>query len=78
MIYKYQACIETYVNGKLLKDCDLQGDVYGNSWYEHQKGDVFTYGVSKKIDGKSVGVTHPFKTKLKAWQHLEQFEEGKI
>ncbi len=77
MMYKYQACIETYINGKLLRDCDLHHKE-GNSWYQHQKGDVYTYGVDKKIDGKSIGVEYPFKTKLQAWKYLEQFEEGNI
>ena len=68
MKYKYQADIELYVNGNPLDGC----------WYEHQKRDVLTYKVSKKIDGNFVGLSNPFKTKLQAWKYLVQFEEGNI
>ena len=68
MIYKYQADIETYINGKPIE--------FGTGgWYKHKKGDVCSYRVSMKVDGNFVGLSDPFKTKLQAWKYLEQFEE---
>ena len=32
----------------------------------------------KKIDGKSIGLSQEFKSKLEAWNYLVQFEEGNI
>ena len=67
---KYTANIVTYINGKTLKELNIK------NWYTFKKGDVDTFRVNKKIDGKSIGLSQEFKSKLEAWNYLVQFEEG--
>ena len=69
---KYTANIVTYINGKTLKELNIK------NWYTFKKGDVDTFRVNKKIDGKSIGLSQEFKSKLQAWNYLVQFEEGNI
>ena len=69
---KYTANIVTYINGKTLEELNIK------NWYTFKKGDVDTFRVNKKIDGKSIGLSQEFKSKLEAWDYLVQFEEGNI
>ena len=43
---KYTANIVTYINGKTLEELNIK------NWYTFKKGDVDTFRVNKKIDGK--------------------------
>ena len=76
--YKYSANIETYINGKTLKEAGLTYPPGGNAHYVYKRGDVNTYRVSKKENGEFIGLSESFNTKLEAWDYLVQFEEGKI
>ena len=69
---KYTANIVTYINGKTLKELNIK------NWYTFKKGDVDTFRVNKKIDGKSIGLSQEFKSKLEAWNYQVQLEEGNI
>ncbi len=72
MTFKYMGYLETYINGVSLSSIFKDN---GSSVYYHKKGDVATYRVIKKINGKFAGISKSFKTKLEAWNCLVQFEE---
>ena len=78
MKYKYMGNIVTYINGVPLKDCNLTTAPGGATYYKFKKGDVDTFRVSKKVDGRFIGLSKLFKSKLEAWDYLVQFEEGNI
>ena len=77
--YKYAADVKAYVNGIPINECSLLPPLGGGDGFLRlRKGDVQTFRVSKKVDGKFIGLSKLFKTHEEAWDYLEQFEEGKI
>ena len=65
--YEFNANISTFINGDPVTHSRVI-----------RKSDVLIFVVNKYMYKEFVGTSQPFDSKLKAWDYLCAYEEGKI